>query len=107
MNIPEEIKNKTTRGFLLSADLLEVYNETSMSMGLDGELSNLVDQLNEKTNDPLYAKELLASYLSFSTSIKEILEKSLNLFDEMKELDMKVNPENYNESGTYVKSREL
>lgn len=105
MNIPEEIKKKTTVTFLRTADLLEKYNYASMA--IPQELNPLILKLEEKTRDKAYAKNVTSAYYDLSLSVKKILEQFNELFDEVLELEKKVNPENFDNEGVFIKSRDF
>lgn len=91
--IPKEIKEHSANNFLLVVELFRKVNETSMR--IPQELSGLILELKNKTDDTIYYRDTIQSYESLANDVKECLEMCMHLFDEMKRLEETINPDNF------------
>jgi hypothetical protein len=89
----EEIKLKTSEQYLKIIDVLGDNADFIDRFPL--ELSPILGDLDKKTDDSIYTGKVLNIYKSMAMEANKNALKMFELFEEMKELQMKINPQNF------------
>lgn len=88
-----KIKEETFSQFRDLAGLLGNYGESLLKFS--DELSPLLKELGDKTEDAVYIEKVLKSYKRIASEHEENLQKFMGMFTKIKYFQEELNPENF------------
>ncbi len=91
----EKIKTKTASHYQQIANLMN--DKADFIERFPFELGPLMKKLESKTNDPIYTKKVLEIYMSITNEAISNSNRLLAIFQQMKEVQIEINPQNFTE----------
>ncbi|MEK6152152.1 hypothetical protein WIW50_02775 [Flavobacteriaceae bacterium 3-367] len=89
----EKLKTKTASHYMQIANLMNDSADFIERFPL--ELGPLLRELENKTEDSIYTKKVLETYLSIAKEAESNANRLLAIFEQMKEVQIEINPQNF------------
>ena len=89
----EKIKKQTAKQYLKIANLMG--ESANFIDRFPNELSPLLQELKNKTEDQEYVKKVLSLYASMASEANKNTKELVSLFSKMKKMQIKLNPQNF------------